>query len=143
MRVITVIKGRWWNGKRRYFKSASCIVLQGLLRQLVLLPGSDATPRICPSHTPRLAAISIPKILTELPLRPLDNDILKYPYGKEELSDQVPFLHVRGMSLFRLGIGRPWTRKNLQIATETTGTYTSKGWKMSQVTGHWVHRPTL
>ncbi|XP_078260582.1 thrombospondin-type laminin G domain and EAR repeat-containing protein-like [Rhinoraja longicauda] len=72
-------RSRFYIGNRRRRKAR----FTGLLRQLVLLPGSDATPRICPSHTPRLAAISIPKVLTELPLRPSDNDILKYPYEAE------------------------------------------------------------
>ncbi|KAI2660525.1 Thrombospondin-type laminin G domain and EAR repeat-containing protein [Labeo rohita] len=38
---------RRWNG-----------LFSGLLRQLVLLPGSDATSQICPSSEPRLSALS-------------------------------------------------------------------------------------
>ncbi|XP_072900609.1 thrombospondin-type laminin G domain and EAR repeat-containing protein-like [Hemitrygon akajei] len=72
-------RSRFYIGNRRRQKG----LFSGLLRQLVMLPGSDATQRICPSPTPRLAALSIPKILMELPLRPSDNDILKYPYETE------------------------------------------------------------
>ncbi|XP_057715136.1 thrombospondin-type laminin G domain and EAR repeat-containing protein [Corythoichthys intestinalis] len=35
----------------------------GLLRQLVLVPGSDATQKICPSNHPQLSALSIPPLL--------------------------------------------------------------------------------
>lgn len=38
---------------------------QGLLRQLVLVPGSDATQRICPSLMPQLAALSVPPLLLD------------------------------------------------------------------------------
>ncbi|XP_068195489.1 thrombospondin-type laminin G domain and EAR repeat-containing protein-like [Antennarius striatus] len=40
----------------------------GLLRQLVLVPGSDATHHICPSDNPQLAVLSIPPLLSDLPL---------------------------------------------------------------------------
>ena len=42
--------------------------VQGLLRQLVLVPGLDATNRICPSSDPRLAALSVPPLLLDLPI---------------------------------------------------------------------------
>nr|XP_057938744.1 thrombospondin-type laminin G domain and EAR repeat-containing protein-like [Doryrhamphus excisus] len=35
----------------------------GLLRQLVLLPGSDATSRLCPNSDPHLAELVVPQIL--------------------------------------------------------------------------------
>ena len=54
---------------------------QGLVRQLVLLPGSDATPRLCPCMNPELAVLSIPAILHDLTGKPEDNEVLKYPYG--------------------------------------------------------------
>uniref|UniRef100_A0A672HUZ5 Thrombospondin-type laminin G domain and EAR repeats a n=1 Tax=Salarias fasciatus TaxID=181472 RepID=A0A672HUZ5_SALFA len=38
----------------------------GLLRQLVLVPGSDATHHICPSSDPQLAALSVPPLLLDL-----------------------------------------------------------------------------
>ncbi|CAN0530183.1 unnamed protein product [Rangifer tarandus platyrhynchus] len=52
----------------------------GLVRQLVLLPGSDATPRLCPCMNPELAVLSIPAILHGLTGKPEDNEVLKYPY---------------------------------------------------------------
>lgn len=54
------------------------VSLQGLVRQLVLLPGSDATPRLCPCGSPELAVLSVPPVLQG---RPEDNEVLKYPYG--------------------------------------------------------------
>ncbi|XP_072338204.1 thrombospondin-type laminin G domain and EAR repeat-containing protein-like [Scyliorhinus torazame] len=66
-------------GSRRRRKG----LFTGLLRQLVLLPGSDAARRICPNPKPRLAALSIPKLLTELPLKPSETDIVKHPYEAE------------------------------------------------------------
>lgn len=61
--------------------SALALPLQGLVRQLVLLPGSDATPRLCPCVNPELAVLSIPAILRGLTGKPEDNEVLKYPYG--------------------------------------------------------------
>lgn len=55
--------------------------LQGLVRQLVLLPGSDATPRLCPCRSAELAVLSIPPVLQGPSGRPEDNEVLKYPYG--------------------------------------------------------------
>ncbi|XP_069790351.1 thrombospondin-type laminin G domain and EAR repeat-containing protein-like isoform X2 [Narcine bancroftii] len=69
-------RSRFYIGNRRRRKG----LFSGLLRQLVLLPGSDATQRICPNPAPRLAVLSIPRMLTELPLKPSDNDVLKHPY---------------------------------------------------------------
>ncbi|XP_074516712.1 thrombospondin-type laminin G domain and EAR repeat-containing protein [Sebastes fasciatus] len=40
----------------------------GLLRQLVLVPGSDATHYICPSSDPQLAVLSVPPLLSDLPV---------------------------------------------------------------------------
>lgn len=47
---------------------------QGLLRQLVLLPGSDATHHICPSLTPQLAAVSVPPLLLDVSHPGSDDD---------------------------------------------------------------------
>lgn len=47
---------------------------QGLLRQLVLLPGSDATHHICPSLTPQLAALSVPPLLLDVSHPGSDDD---------------------------------------------------------------------
>lgn len=61
--------------------SALSLSLQGLVRQLVLLPGSDATLRLCPCRTPELALLSIPPVLRGLTGKPEDSEVLKYPYG--------------------------------------------------------------
>ncbi|XP_069007924.1 thrombospondin-type laminin G domain and EAR repeat-containing protein-like isoform X2 [Embiotoca jacksoni] len=41
-------------------------LFSGLLRQLVLVPGMDATHQICPSSDPQLAALSVPPLLLDL-----------------------------------------------------------------------------
>ncbi|KAM7376057.1 hypothetical protein PAMP_005806 [Pampus punctatissimus] len=43
-------------------------LFSGLLRQLVLVPGSDATHHICPSSYPQLAVLSVPPLLLDLPV---------------------------------------------------------------------------
>ncbi|TRY92877.1 hypothetical protein DNTS_029153, partial [Danionella cerebrum] len=55
----------------------------GLLRQLVLLPGSDATSRICPSSRPSLVEILVPKTLSSLGLKSHVNDVLLPSYETE------------------------------------------------------------
>nr|XP_014344425.1 PREDICTED: thrombospondin-type laminin G domain and EAR repeat-containing protein [Latimeria chalumnae] len=67
---------RFYIGSRRRRKG----LFTGLLRQLVLLPGSDATSRICPNPSPKLAVLSVPRILQDLPVKPSENEVLKYPY---------------------------------------------------------------
>lgn len=52
----------------KYFPSYLLPRVQGLLRQLVLVPGSDATHLICPSSDPQLAALSVPPLLSDLPV---------------------------------------------------------------------------
>lgn len=59
--------------------------LQGLLRQLVLLPGSDARPRLCPNSEPSLAELSVPHVLKSTPLQP-DGQGPLYPYGEDDES---------------------------------------------------------
>lgn len=56
--------------------------LQGLIRQLVLLPGSDATSQICPSSEPQLSALSVPQALLHLPIKPSSTDLPLHPYGE-------------------------------------------------------------
>lgn len=55
---------------------------QGLLRQLVLLPGADATPRICTALNLKVATLSVPAVLQDVPVKPASNEVLKYPYGQ-------------------------------------------------------------
>ncbi|CAF90189.1 unnamed protein product, partial [Tetraodon nigroviridis] len=54
----------------------------GLLRQLVLLPGSDATVRLCANSDPSLAELSIPHILKSKPVHP-NNHGHVYSYEAE------------------------------------------------------------
>ncbi|XP_057194948.1 thrombospondin-type laminin G domain and EAR repeat-containing protein [Triplophysa rosa] len=70
---------RFHIGSRRQWKG----LFTGLLRQLVLLPGSDATSRVCPSSRPSLTELSIPTILSHLPVKTLTNDVLLPPYETE------------------------------------------------------------
>ncbi|XP_059209653.1 thrombospondin-type laminin G domain and EAR repeat-containing protein-like [Centropristis striata] len=56
----------------------------GLLRQLVLVPGSDATHYICPSSDPKLAVLSVPPLLLDLPVTGRGRDNLVTSYETEE-----------------------------------------------------------
>ncbi|XP_034550291.1 thrombospondin-type laminin G domain and EAR repeat-containing protein-like isoform X2 [Notolabrus celidotus] len=69
---------RFFIGSRRKMRGR----FSGLLRQLVLLPGSDATPRLCPSANPSLAELSVPQVLKSTPLQP-DYPGPVYPYEAE------------------------------------------------------------
>ncbi|GAA6231761.1 thrombospondin-type laminin G domain and EAR repeat-containing protein isoform X1 [Lates japonicus] len=69
---------RFFIGSRRRWRGR----FSGLLRQLVLLPGSDATPRLCPASDPSLAELSIPQVLKSTPLQP-DHQGPVYPYEAE------------------------------------------------------------
>ncbi|XP_061599449.1 thrombospondin-type laminin G domain and EAR repeat-containing protein-like [Cololabis saira] len=44
-------------------------LFSGLMRQLVLVPGSDASHQICPSSDPQLATLSVPPLLLDLPMK--------------------------------------------------------------------------
>ncbi|XP_066478422.1 thrombospondin-type laminin G domain and EAR repeat-containing protein [Tiliqua scincoides] len=73
---MTVTGSRFYVASRRRRKG----FFTGLLRQLVLLPGSDATSQLCTGMNFNLAVLSIPKILQDLPVKPAGNELLKYPY---------------------------------------------------------------
>ncbi|XP_041937368.1 thrombospondin-type laminin G domain and EAR repeat-containing protein isoform X1 [Alosa sapidissima] len=70
---------RIYVGNRKRWKG----LFSGLLRQLVLLPGSDAITRICPSSNPRLAELAVPAALGQLPVPLPGNDVLSPPYESE------------------------------------------------------------
>lgn len=55
--------------------------IQGLLRQLVLVPGSDATHQICPSSDPQLATLSVPPLFLDLPATGAEDDRHVNTYG--------------------------------------------------------------
>ncbi|KAM7380987.1 hypothetical protein PAMP_004249 [Pampus punctatissimus] len=67
---------RFFIGSRRRWRGR----FSGLMRQLVLLPGSDATPRVCPTSDPSLADLSVPQVLKSTPFQP-DHHEPDYPYG--------------------------------------------------------------
>lgn len=73
--ALSVRGARFFIGSRRRSKG----LFTGLVRQLVLLPGSDATRRLCPCRNAELV-LSIPPILQGLPGKLEDNEVLKYPY---------------------------------------------------------------
>ncbi|XP_063162195.1 thrombospondin-type laminin G domain and EAR repeat-containing protein [Candoia aspera] len=73
---LTMTGTRFYIGNRRRRKG----FFTGLIRQLVLLPGSDATSRMCTGMNFNLAVLSIPQILQDLPVKPAGNELLKYPY---------------------------------------------------------------
>ncbi|KAF3845030.1 hypothetical protein F7725_008193 [Dissostichus mawsoni] len=56
----------------------------GLLRQLVLVPGSDATHYICPSSDPQLAVLSVPPLLSDLSVIESEGDSHVTSYVTEE-----------------------------------------------------------
>uniref|UniRef100_A0A673AP45 Thrombospondin type laminin G domain and EAR repeats n=1 Tax=Sphaeramia orbicularis TaxID=375764 RepID=A0A673AP45_9TELE len=69
---------RVYIGSRRRWRGR----FSGLLRQLVLLPGSDATPRLCPTSDPGVAELVVPPVLKSTPLQP-DQPGPLYPYEAE------------------------------------------------------------
>uniref|UniRef100_A0A8C8EF12 Thrombospondin type laminin G domain and EAR repeats n=1 Tax=Otus sunia TaxID=257818 RepID=A0A8C8EF12_9STRI len=73
---LSVKRASFYLGNRRRRKG----VFTGLLRQLVLLPGADATPRICTTMNFKVATLSVPTVLQDLPAKPASNEVLKYPY---------------------------------------------------------------
>ncbi|XP_072826276.1 thrombospondin-type laminin G domain and EAR repeat-containing protein isoform X2 [Vicugna pacos] len=74
--TLSVRGAQFFIGSRRRTKG----LFTGLLRQLVLLPGADATPWLCPCKNAELAVLSIPRILQGLTGKLEDNEVLKYPF---------------------------------------------------------------
>ncbi|XP_075793438.1 thrombospondin-type laminin G domain and EAR repeat-containing protein isoform X2 [Pelodiscus sinensis] len=70
---------RFYVGSRRRRKG----LFTGLLRQLVLLPGADATSQVCASVNLQLAVLSIPPALQERPPTPASSEGLDHPYGAD------------------------------------------------------------
>ncbi|XP_050833878.1 thrombospondin-type laminin G domain and EAR repeat-containing protein isoform X3 [Serinus canaria] len=73
---LSVRRASFYLGNRRRRKG----VFTGLLRQLVLLPGADATPRICHAVNFKVATLSVPSVLQDVPAKAVSNEVLKYPY---------------------------------------------------------------
>eukprot|EP00076_Gallus_gallus_P008457 XP_004937080.1 thrombospondin-type laminin G domain and EAR repeat-containing protein isoform X2 [Gallus gallus] len=74
---LSVKRASFYLGNRRRRKG----FFTGLLRQLVLLPGADATPRICTAVNYKATALSIPAVLQDVPVKAVSNEVLKYPHG--------------------------------------------------------------
>ncbi|XP_047421500.1 thrombospondin-type laminin G domain and EAR repeat-containing protein [Sciurus carolinensis] len=71
--ALSIRGARFFVGSRRRTKG----LFTGLVRQLVLLPGSDATQRLCPSKNAQLAELSVPQVLQG---KPDDKEVLKCPH---------------------------------------------------------------
>ncbi|XP_071382446.1 thrombospondin-type laminin G domain and EAR repeat-containing protein-like [Centroberyx affinis] len=87
--ALSTSSSRFYIGSRRRWRER----FSGLLRQLVLLPGSDATPRLCPTSDPGLAELSVPRALSSTPLQPDHSQTQVYPYEAEvrvTLGNQPP-----------------------------------------------------
>ncbi|XP_022073744.1 thrombospondin-type laminin G domain and EAR repeat-containing protein [Acanthochromis polyacanthus] len=79
----------------------------GLLRQLVLLPGSDATPWLCPSSDPAVAELAVPAVLKSTPL---------------QLDWQEPVYHYEAEARVTLGTRPPCSSAELgQLWFDTQG----------------------
>uniref|UniRef100_A0A8C8SCI9 Thrombospondin type laminin G domain and EAR repeats n=1 Tax=Pelusios castaneus TaxID=367368 RepID=A0A8C8SCI9_9SAUR len=79
---LAMTRSSFYVGSRRRRKG----LFSGLLRQLVLLPGSDATSRMCTSMNFKLAVLSIPPVLQDLPVKPASNEVLQYPYAEMKIT---------------------------------------------------------
>ncbi|CAB1327930.1 unnamed protein product, partial [Coregonus sp. 'balchen'] len=76
---LSVQGSRFHIGSRGRWKG----LFSGLIRQLVLVPGSGATARVCPSSNPRLAELSVPAVLLDLPLKETRSDLTLPSYETE------------------------------------------------------------
>ncbi|MGH0162851.1 UNVERIFIED_CONTAM: hypothetical protein FKN15_044243 [Acipenser sinensis] len=147
---------KWTNGKFEPYQNITTYQAQawkyftiddkGLLRQLVLLPGSDATSRICPTSNPRLAVLSIPQVLLDLPVKPSENEVLKYPYVITSWS-----IHINGAPLkIFLAVANfeknernqeysviyKWSRRRLKFSSyQTIETHSARDWESFQIEG--------
>ncbi|NWR80696.1 TSEAR protein, partial [Centropus unirufus] len=82
---LSVKRASFYLGNRRRRKG----FFTGLLRQLVLLPGADATPRMCTTTDFKVAMLSVPTVLQDLPAKPASNEVLERPCG-HSTEQQVP-----------------------------------------------------
>ncbi|XP_060040610.1 thrombospondin-type laminin G domain and EAR repeat-containing protein [Erinaceus europaeus] len=74
--TLSMRGARFFVGSRKRAKGQ----FTGLLRQLVLLPGADATSRLCPCRLAHQAVLALPPILQGHPGGPGDNEVLRTPY---------------------------------------------------------------
>lgn len=59
---------------------------QGLIRQVVLVPGLDATDQVCPSPDSHLAALSVPPLLLDLPIKRRQGGTHQTSYGNSQFT---------------------------------------------------------
>ncbi|XP_034531246.1 thrombospondin-type laminin G domain and EAR repeat-containing protein-like isoform X2 [Notolabrus celidotus] len=78
--ALNIQGARFHIGSRGRWKG----LYSGLLRQLVLVPGSDATHYVCPSSDPQLAELSVPPLLLDLPVIESKGDNHVTSYETEE-----------------------------------------------------------
>ncbi|KAL1021958.1 hypothetical protein UPYG_G00020410 [Umbra pygmaea] len=71
---LSVLGSRFHIGSQGRWKG----LFSGLIRQLVLVPGSDATALVCPSSNPSLAELSVPVMLLDLPEKETDLPLLSH-----------------------------------------------------------------
>ncbi|TMS21009.1 Thrombospondin-type laminin G domain and EAR repeat-containing protein [Larimichthys crocea] len=73
---LNIQGSRFYIGSRGKWKGS----YSGLLRQLVLVPGSDATHHICPSSEPHLSVLSVPPLLSDLSImgKEADGHVISY-----------------------------------------------------------------
>uniref|UniRef100_A0A3B5BMP3 Thrombospondin-type laminin G domain and EAR repeats b n=1 Tax=Stegastes partitus TaxID=144197 RepID=A0A3B5BMP3_9TELE len=76
--ALSTRRSRFFVGSRGRWRGR----FSGLLRQLVLVPGSDATPRLCPAANPAVAELAVPAILKSTTFQPGQQEPL-YPYEAE------------------------------------------------------------
>nr|XP_015825245.2 thrombospondin-type laminin G domain and EAR repeat-containing protein isoform X1 [Nothobranchius furzeri] len=106
---LNIQRSRFHIGSRGRWKG----LFSGLLRQLVLVPNSDATHQICPSLDPQLAALSIPPLLLDRPVRRKQSD---RPKVSSEAAQRVSVALERSCS--ELQQGQMWfnpLRKGLYV----------------------------
>ncbi|KAM9343936.1 thrombospondin-type laminin G domain and EAR repeat-containing protein [Pholidichthys leucotaenia] len=93
---------RFYIGNRGHWRGR----YTGLLRQLVLLPGSDASSRLCPNQDPSLAELSVPDVLKSIPLRPETHRPV-YPYRSSVVLSSNPMFPPFMVPESRIAIGPP------------------------------------
>ncbi|ELK03578.1 Protein TSPEAR [Pteropus alecto] len=131
--ALSVRGARFFIGSRRRSKG----LFTGLVRQLVLLPGSDATQRLCPCRNAELV-LSIPPILQGLPGKLEDNEVLKYPYVSASLL-QV-FLAVANFHANEKGqefsVIYKWSQRRLRFTPyQRVPTHSARDWEAFEVAG--------
>ncbi|XP_008291061.1 thrombospondin-type laminin G domain and EAR repeat-containing protein-like [Stegastes partitus] len=83
--ALSTRRSRFFVGSRGRWRGR----FSGLLRQLVLVPGSDATPRLCPAANPAVAELAVPAILNKPDLILRRTDVTVVPFAVPEAEARV------------------------------------------------------